>query len=304
MAETKFKVGDHVWSQHSGVGVIVSINDDPNVSYPIRVQWTDVASRSLPSTDVFTMDGRYNLNGGFSDCDIYWIPYSEEKETAGEVKFKAGDKVISRYFGGGIVVEVDQVDPEYPVLVRWDNPNRYEWRTSRYTLNGDYDKDDHKRDLDIVHVEENVMGDFKVGDRAEHVWHGLGVITEVGENPITPVCIRFDNGVGGYYSPKSIRKITSNDAKDNDSYVSRDIEPASDKKTDAINPSHYRVEGIPEAIEIMRGLMTKEQFEGFLWGNILKYAYRYGRKGDKKETAGKIAWYAKKLEEAVSDAAV
>ena len=66
-----------------------------------------------------------------------------------------------------------------------------------------------------------------------------------------------------------------------------------------INPSHYRVAGIPEAIEIMKHLMTKEQFEGFLWGNILKYAYRYGRKGDKVETAGKIKWYAKKLEEAM-----
>ena len=54
----------------------------------------------------------------------------------------------------------------------------------------------------------------------------------------------------------------------------------------------------------MAHLMTKEQFEGFLWGNILKYAYRYGRKGDKEETAGKIAWYAKKLEEVVGNAAV
>lgn len=66
--------------------------------------------------------------------------------------------------------------------------------------------------------------------------------------------------------------------------------------TDVINPSHYRVEGIPEAIDIMRGLMSTEQIEGFLWGNIIKYAYRYGRKGDKKETAGKIKWYADKLE--------
>lgn len=65
--------------------------------------------------------------------------------------------------------------------------------------------------------------------------------------------------------------------------------------TDAINPSHYRAKGIPEAIDIMRGLMTDEQLEGFLWGNIIKYAYRYGRKGDKKETAEKIKWYAEKL---------
>lgn len=65
----------------------------------------------------------------------------------------------------------------------------------------------------------------------------------------------------------------------------------------AVNPSHYRVSGIPEAIEIMEHLMTKEQMEGFLWGNILKYAYRYGRKGDKKETAGKIERYAKHLKD-------
>lgn len=67
--------------------------------------------------------------------------------------------------------------------------------------------------------------------------------------------------------------------------------------TDAVNPSHYQVAGTPEAIEIMQHLMTKEQLEGFLWGNIIKYAYRYGRKGDKAETAGKIAWYAQKLKE-------
>lgn len=68
-----------------------------------------------------------------------------------------------------------------------------------------------------------------------------------------------------------------------------------------VSPSHYQVAGIPEAIEIMRGLMTKAQFEGFLWGNILKYAYRYGRKGDKKDTAGKIEWYAKQLEDIDAD---
>lgn len=64
-----------------------------------------------------------------------------------------------------------------------------------------------------------------------------------------------------------------------------------------INPSHYRVAGIPEAIDIMEHLMTQEQFKGFLWGNIIKYAYRYGRKGDEHDTAGKIEWYANRLKE-------
>lgn len=49
--------------------------------------------------------------------------------------------------------------------------------------------------------------------------------------------------------------------------------------------------------DIMTHLMNREQLEGFLWGNIIKYAYRYGRKGDEAETAGKIKWYAQKLKE-------
>lgn len=76
------------------------------------------------------------------------------------------------------------------------------------------------------------------------------------------------------------------------------MEDATNKKVeDAINPSYYKVKGLSEAHEIINHLMHREQYEGFLWGNIIKYAYRYGRKGDKAETAGKIAWYANKLKE-------
>ena len=82
--------------------------------------------------------------------------------------------------------------------------------------------------------------------------------------------------------------------------LGEDEEEDNKKVEDAINPSHYKVEGLPEAIDIMNHLMTPEQFEGFLWGNIMKYAYRFGRKGDKGETAGKIAWYANQLK-AVED---
>lgn len=87
-------------------------------------------------------------------------------------------------------------------------------------------------------------------------------------------------------------------AEDDDERTVERMEDALQKRTeDAINPSHYKVEGLPEAIDIINHLMHREQYEGFLWGNILKYAYRYGRKGDKAETAGKIAWYATQLKE-------
>lgn len=67
------------------------------------------------------------------------------------------------------------------------------------------------------------------------------------------------------------------------------------KKEDLTNPSYYNVEGASQPIEDMEALMTPEQFEGFLWGNIIKYSKRFGRKGDKILTLGKIIWYANRL---------
>lgn len=64
---------------------------------------------------------------------------------------------------------------------------------------------------------------------------------------------------------------------------------------DDVNPSYYNVEGASQPIEDMEALMTPEQFEGFLWGNIIKYTKRFGRKGDKVLTLGKIIWYADRL---------
>ena len=85
--------------------------------------------------------------------------------------------------------------------------------------------------------------------------------------------------------------------EDDEGTVERMEDALNKKVEDAVNPSHYRVEGLPDAIDIINHLMHREQYEGFLWGNILKYAYRYGRKGDKAETAGKIEWYARQLKE-------
>lgn len=150
------------------------------------------------------------------------------------------------------------------------------------------------------------MEKFKVGDKVRSRWFGVGVVDEVlaPEYPY-PITVNWTEGSlgDGTYSSFTLEGHYYSQRSDAEKDITL-LEGEDKTETDAINPAHYRVEGIPEAIEIMQGLMTKEQFEGFLWGNLLKYAYRYGRKGDKKETAGKIAWYAKKLEEVVGNAAV
>ena len=148
--------------------------------------------------------------------------------------------------------------------------------------------------------------ELKKGDKVYARRFGMGKIIDIDENKqpynIYPVYVKFKctqdiikyTREGKYYFSDDKYIAHGDDPDDVDiQLVHWDETP----KLDSINPSHYRVEGVPEAIEIMRGLMTDEQLEGFLWGNILKYAYRYGRKGDKKETAGKIGWYAEHLAE-------
>lgn len=155
--------------------------------------------------------------------------------TESKSKFKIGDIVYSQHFGRGVIVDIDEKkSPVYPIKVDWEDGAAISWCGYIFTKEGRFNKDVTDPKYDIV-IERRL---------------------------------------------KEMEK---------------------DVECSPINPSHYRVEGIPEAIDIMEHLMTKEQLKGFLWGNIIKYAYRYGRKGDDHDTAGKIEWYANRLKEACEE---
>lgn len=76
------------------------------------------------------------------------------------------------------------------------------------------------------------------------------------------------------------------------------IDEAQEEATvkDMVNhPDHYtRTER--EVIDTMRGAMTKEEFTGYLKGNILKYTLRMGLKDSVSQEAGKIKAYTDYLE--------
>lgn len=63
--------------------------------------------------------------------------------------------------------------------------------------------------------------------------------------------------------------------------------------SDNINPDHYKTGGI-EVIEYMAAKMSKEQFEGYLLGNIIKYTSRFQHKNG-LEDLRKAEWYLTKL---------
>lgn len=67
---------------------------------------------------------------------------------------------------------------------------------------------------------------------------------------------------------------------------------------DQINPDHYKHNGI-ECIEAIQASMTDEEFKGYLKGNVMKYLWRLGRKGDKDHEKAK--WYQDRLVNFLND---
>lgn len=63
---------------------------------------------------------------------------------------------------------------------------------------------------------------------------------------------------------------------------------------DAVNqPAHYKVGGI-ETIDFMQAKLSKQQFEGYLAGNVIKYISRYQHKNG-VEDLKKARWYLDRL---------
>ena len=59
----------------------------------------------------------------------------------------------------------------------------------------------------------------------------------------------------------------------------------------AAEATHYQA--LPmQPIEIMQRLMSEQEFRGFLWGNVIKYALRCGRKDAPAKEMDKARQYA------------
>ena len=60
---------------------------------------------------------------------------------------------------------------------------------------------------------------------------------------------------------------------------------------DIVNsPAHYQLNGV-EAIDIIKTILTPEEYRGYLKGNALKYMLREPFKGNSKQDVAKAQWY-------------
>lgn len=210
-------------------------------------------------------------------------------------KFKVGDRVYAPFHEYGTIVEIVDTDASYPITVRWDE-SRYKPGVdlSTFTEDGYLFFGDKTENTKITKIEGEKMGQIS-GVIDHNIAKKMTEDSEIDTNNLTEEVSTYT--VDGEYYARNHDPASALTVVKDESTIERMEDALSKKVEDAVNPAHYKVEGLPEAYDIMTHLMNREQLEGFLWGNILKYAYRDGRKGDKAETAGKIKWYAQKLKE-------
>lgn len=261
MAKSKFKIGDSVYSPHFGEGIVSRIVDPKKADYPVEVHWVDITPNTIYAHEYYTLDGQ---------------------------------------------LHTQYPDPEYDIIRNEDDS---ESGRDIFLVNG-------KKDEGEEEMKESTG--FKLGDRVYAPYHGYGTVTAVLSNTVYPIEVTWDIGCGsGAYTSMftsdghlsrfidkddtTISVVKEGEGVEDNMEVEAVMAGLTKVDYSPINPSHYQVAGIPEAIDIMKHLMTQEQFKGFLWGNIIKYAYRYGRKGDEHDTAGKIEWYANRLKEVCAE---
>lgn len=280
--DREFKVGDHVWSAHFGKGVVARIADPEKADYPVGVHWLNEASNSIYAYEYYTMDGQFHTQYPDPEYDI--ILDEDEKP-----EFKCTDRVFYPFYGKGTVVSVCERDEPYPIRVFWDKPLYVDEPWSSFTRDGvmsilRFVGADEVKLILVKDIPKEETGESEMGQIAGVINYDIGKKMEADEEKRSAEGKKFKGGERVWSPYFGGGTVVSTESVE--------------RMEDAINPSHYKVEGLPEAIDIMNHLMTPEQFEGFLWGNIMKYVYRFGRKGDKGETAGKIAWYANQLKAA------
>ena len=79
-------------------------------------------------------------------------------------------------------------------------------------------------------------------------------------------------------------------------------EPKPEPEPDPVNsPEHYNKLEV-EAIDLIEMSMTKDEFLGYLKGNVLKYIIRYKHKGKDLEDLDKGKWYLQRLRDRIKDA--
>lgn len=107
---------------------------------------------------------------------------------------------------------------------------------------------------------------------------------------------KVQDGIGYLYSAEMIDWEKTRYLK----YI-KNLLGVHDEEQDKVNsPSHYKLEGLDiESVDVIKSVLGKEKFIGWVWGNSLKYLLRQEKKNgieDVKKAMKNLEWLVEILE--------
>lgn len=81
----------------------------------------------------------------------------------------------------------------------------------------------------------------------------------------------------------------------------KEIEKKEESEDLVNHPNHYKGNKGIETIDFIENVLTREEFVGYLRGNIIKYQSRANLKERKEEDLKKAKWYSDKLVEVLKN---
>ena len=93
----------------------------------------------------------------------------EERTKNQRKEFKVCDTVRSPKLGIGVVIEIDDSEPTYPITVEWTEDSLYVGTFSSFTLEGHYydHRSDAEKDITLLEGEDTVEEDKIKADAIE-----------------------------------------------------------------------------------------------------------------------------------------
>lgn len=73
------------------------------------------------------------------------------------------------------------------------------------------------------------------------------------------------------------------------------MESSTSTTNNAVNPTYYKKGGL-ECYEVIKTAMGSTKYQGFLWGNIYKYLWRWEDKNGKQDLEKAAEYLAKLIE--------
>ena len=146
----------------------------------------------------------------------------------------------------------------------------------------------HKSDCRPVELEASKKINtvtFDIGDPVMSYDGRKGIVEAINLIEGFPITVR--------YSMREQVSYKFGDVKhDDDPMGKEDVKQSLRTESDPVNPLHYKQGGI-ECVEAIKAA-TGDGFVGYVWGNVLKYLWRWPKKGGVDDLK-KARWYLDRL---------